>query len=216
MIYLSSAMRAEMIGRHPDIGVMVSYRINGDERDFRKHLHKTCWGADNGCYSNPELNVDEYLAWLKKSRSGLQTNLFATAPDVVGDADRTWERSKEVLPEIRELGYRAAFVAQDGMEDTDIQWPEFDVLFIGGTTEWKLSEASFGLMKEAKLRDKWVHVGRVNSRRRIRIANLALADSVDGTTIAFSPDRKFEQLQRWMNELKSQPFLEINPQIETR
>jgi hypothetical protein len=36
------------------------------------------------------------------------------------------------------LGYPAAFVAQDRWDETATPWDEFDVLFVGGSTEFKL------------------------------------------------------------------------------
>lgn len=45
-----------------------------------------------------------------------------------------------MLPKIRALGVPAALVAQDGLEDMvdRVPWDEFDVLFIGGSTAFKL------------------------------------------------------------------------------
>ena len=48
--------------------------------------------------------------------------------------------------------------------------------------------------------------GRVNSRRRLR--RLAgHVDSVDGTYLAFGPDRNIVRLVRWLDELATQPTL---------
>jgi hypothetical protein len=206
MIYLSGRLKVREIGKRPDIGLMIGYR-EGSLSHGRTHLSKTQWAADNGCFTNPNLNVDGYLAWLKSLSEFQITCLFATAPDVVGDCKETWKRSKDVLPQIRALGYQAALVAQDGMENYPIQWDAFDVLFIGGTTEWKLSEGAYWLVAEAKRQGKWVHMGRVNSRRRIRIAVLAGCDSVDGTQLCFAPDKRLKQLNGWLDELQRQPFL---------
>ncbi len=130
-----------------------------------------------------------------------------TAPDVVADATETWKRSEPVLPRIRDLGFPAALVAQDGIEHRAIRWGTFDVLFIGGSTEWKLSEAAFQVAREAKAHGIPVHMGRVNSRRRIRIAALALCDSADGTHFVFRPDKYLERMIQWLEEMRQQPFL---------
>jgi hypothetical protein len=90
------------------------------------------WAADNGCFTQPKkFRVDKYLAWLDAHRPYVHTCLFATAPDIVGDAKATWERSAPVLPEIRALGYKAALVGQNGLETMKIEWDEFDVFFVG-------------------------------------------------------------------------------------
>lgn len=164
------------------------------------------WAADTGCFRNPEaFDLDRYLAWLGKRDAA--TCLFATAPDVVGDHELTPERSLPVLPLIREAGYKAAFVAQDGATESNVPWGEFDALFIGGTTEWKLSEAAYALVAAGKRLGKWVHVGRVNSQRRLRAFTAAGADSADGTYLAFGPDRNLPKLAAWLHDLAQQPNL---------
>jgi hypothetical protein len=54
-------------------------------------------------------------------------------------------------------------------------------IFLGGSTEWKLATMyDWGLLACAARR--WYHIGRVNTRRRIRLAAEAGADSFDGTS----------------------------------
>src|SRR5690349_16728191 len=91
------------------------------------------WCADNGCFAD---KWDEAVWWkfLVDNAHRASTCLFAVAPDVVGDAAATLERSAPWLGKIRELGYPVAFVAQDGLEVLPVPWDEFDVLFIGGST----------------------------------------------------------------------------------
>lgn len=157
------------------------------------------WCADNGCFGKGYPGDEAWLEWLARLPNR-ETCLFATAPDVVGDAAATLERSAPWLQPIRDLDYKAALVAQDGLEDLDVPWDTFDVLFIGGTTEWKLGPAAAGLIAEAKARGKWVHVGRVNSRKRFRRFLHLGADSVDGTFLAFGPDTNLPRLMRWLND----------------
>jgi len=145
------------------------------------------WCADNGCFGKGYPGDAEWFAWLEQ-HTQRDLCVFAVAPDVVGDAVATMARSLPWLPKIRALGYPAAFVAQDGLEDMEVPWDEFDVLFIGGTTEWKMGTAARGLVDQAKARGKWVHMGRVNSEKRMRYADAIGCDSSDGTFIAFGPD----------------------------
>ncbi len=169
-------------------------------------LSKTRWAADTGCFSQPQaFTLPRYLDWLDaKPRD---TNLFATAPDVVPDAEATWERSKGVLPQIRELGFNAALVAQNGIEHMSIRWESFDALFIGGTTEWKLSETVYLLGIEARARGKWLHWGRVNSLRRLRMARRAHANSADGTYIKYAPDLLAPRMRGWAEMVGRQGVL---------
>jgi hypothetical protein len=93
------------------------------------------WAADNGCFGQGYPGDEAWLMWLKRHRRDVDRCLFATAPDSVGDAAATLERSRPFLPVIRQLGFPAALVAQNGLEDLAVPWDEFDVLFIGGSKE---------------------------------------------------------------------------------
>jgi hypothetical protein len=155
------------------------------------------WCADNGCFGKGYPGDEKWLAWLERNAYASADCLFATAPDVVGDAAATLARSAPFLPRIRALGYPAALVAQDGLEHLQTPWSEFDVLFIGGSTEWKLGPAARTLIKEAKARGKWVHMGRVNSERRYRYAHYIGCDSVDGTYLTFGPNILLPKLLAW-------------------
>lgn len=155
------------------------------------------WCADNGCFTK-NFNEDRWWLWLQAQVEHLDTCLFATAPDVVGDAVSTLELAKVWLPRIRGLGFPAALVAQDGLEDLAVPWDSFDCLFIGGSTEWKLGESAKQLCLEAKRRKKWLHIGRVNSNKRFRYSEVELqADSCDGTFLVFAPDHNLGRLMRW-------------------
>ena len=159
------------------------------------------WCADNGCFGKGYPGAAGWLAWLERNAADAPQCRFATAPDVVGDAAATLQLSRPYLAQIRQFGYPAALVAQDGLENEVIPWSEFDVLFIGGTTEWKLGPAAAEIVREAKARGKWVHMGRVNSRKRMRYADSIGCDSTDGTYLVFGPTVNFDRLMGWLDEL---------------
>ncbi len=166
------------------------------------------WAADNGCYAQGDkFRLEAFLQWLSLMQQAQSTCLFAVAPDVVGDARATWSRSEPVLPVLRQMGYRAALVAQDGFEDSDSDWDGFDCLFMGGTTKYKLSEAAYEVAAYAKRQGKWLHMGRVNSRKRLLAASVSGHQSADGTTLAFKPNARLKQLTAWLAELERQPSL---------
>lgn len=165
------------------------------------------WAADNACFNQGDrFDLARFFAWLVARRDYAPSCLFATAPDVVGDAAATLKRSRDVLPVLRALGYRAALVAQDGLENLAIPWDTFDVLFIGGSTEWKLGEAAREIVREAKARGKWVHMGRVNSERRFRYALSIGCDSADGTFLAFGPTKNLPRLAQWLTGATQMQF----------
>lgn len=193
MLYLSGSVRNGM-------PAMLSMGMGNRAPDAE------VWAADSGRFNNPESYTDEkYLAFLARHSWAADRCLFATAPDVVGDAHRTLCLSMPMFQKIREAGYPVAFIAQDGIDY--IPWDRFDVLFIGGTTKFKLSEKAREVCREAKQRGKWVHMGRVNSMRRMRIAQEFDCDSVDGTYIAFGPDLNQPKVERWLRELHARPSL---------
>lgn len=163
------------------------------------------WAADNGCYAAGERFCDErYLFWLIGLRRFAGTCLFATAPDVLGDAKATWERGRNWLGAIRTLGFKAALVAQDGFDLGATDWSSFDVLFIGGTDSFKLGRDIEAVIVMAKVHEKWVHVGRVNSRKRFRYFERLGVDSVDGTFVKFGPDVNLPQVIEWVGVRKNE------------
>jgi hypothetical protein len=173
-------------------------------RQRLRRVSGSVWCADNGCFGKGYPGETVWYAWLKREAlTEPELCMFAVAPDVVGDHAATWERAASWLPRIRELGVPAAFVAQDGMNaETFTEWAAFDVLFIGGTTAWKLSETARQLVCEAKRHGKRVHMGRVNSRRRLRLAAAWGVDSVDGTLLTYGPDVHLPRLTAWLNEIR--------------
>lgn len=154
------------------------------------------WCADNGCYSN-RWDQASWWAFLERNATDAGTCLFAVAPDVVGDAAATLERSRPWLGPIRDLGYRVALVAQDGLEHLETPWQDIDALFIGGSTAWKLGPAARELVAEARARGLWVHMGRVNSQRRYVYAHDIGCDSVDGTFLTYGPRLLLPELLSW-------------------
>lgn len=156
------------------------------------------WCADNGCFS-ARFQEDHWWSFLERNAGAAGACSFATAPDVVGDAVGTLERSAPWLQPIRDLGYPVALVGQDGMEDLAVPWDDVDAFFIGGSTEWKLSDEAARMVDEARGRGKWVHMGRVNSRKRLAYAESIGCDSADGTFLTFGPKVNLPRLARWFD-----------------
>lgn len=153
------------------------------------------WAADNGCFNSDRYVGDEkWLKWLNRQpREGC---LFATAPDVVADWTASLARSRPFLEQIRGMGFPVALVAQDGATPDTIPFEDFDVLFIGGSDQFKLHD-SLPVIQAAHDRGVPVHVGRINSKRRYQMfAHLGVA-SCDGTFLAFGPDINIPKLLRW-------------------
>jgi hypothetical protein len=87
-------------------------------------------------------------------------------------------------------------VLQDGIGEFAIDWNRVDAVFVGGSDAFKVSDEARNACKAAKMLDKWVHVGRVNTAQRVS-QWIGLADSIDGSGIS-----KYDHmLEAVLNEL---------------
>lgn len=157
------------------------------------------YGIDNEVYALGDgFDSARYMRALNRIREvhGIATCLFATAPDVVADAAATMRQFGQWSDRIREL-FPVALVAQNGLESMPVPWDDFDALFVGGSTAWKLGPDVARLIREAKEHSKWTHIGRINSPyRAMRLREMP--DSIDGTAWAQAPDRESRKWNRWL------------------
>jgi hypothetical protein len=162
------------------LGLLISPRLRVWEPEVAHNLGAP-WAADNDAFSGFDEKV--YRTMLRKI-AGVPGCKFVVAPDVVANADATLRLFSQWWPVLQDYGLPAALVAQDGQESRYVPWDRISTLFIGGSTTWKLSEHAARLTVEAKRRGKWVHMGRVNSNRRIQYAKAIGVDSIDGSGYA--------------------------------
>lgn len=199
MIYLSGCLPAKPQFRSmlhdAGIGILTTHRSVRFPPD-----DTWVFAADNGCFSS-SWNENAWLAWIKQVNNEA---LFAVVPDSVGDWSQTRLRWERYSPIVKNLCFKAAYVLQDGQKSDLVPWSDADAIFVGGSTEWKLSEESRMLIAEAKYRGKWVHMGRVNSLRRMMLARDWGCDSADGTYLAFGPDINVPRLIKATQLLDSQ------------
>jgi len=155
------------------------------------------WAADNDCFNGfDERAQTRFMSMLDKIRG--TSPLFVTAPDVVADAAATLELFETWEPIIRAHGLPVAYVLQDGQERLCMPWGRCDAVFIGGSTEYKLGDKVRWLVREAKWRGKWVHMGRVNSQARLSYARDIGCDSVDGTGYSMFPEANLPDALRFL------------------
>lgn len=198
--------------------------------------HFANWAVDNGAFGvarqhflgkrgpwNDDDTTD-YLRYLARIRDevDISTCLFATAPDVLefrvandgrptpfGDAEATWERSRQIFPELRALGFPAALVAQDGITrnhpSRQDQWDLFDVLFLGGSDHFKLGSEGEAITNTAWRYGKWVHMGRVSSLKRMKYLTSIGCDSADGTYLGYGPEKLLPNVLHWLDETARTP-----------
>lgn len=108
---------------------------------------------------------------------------WVVLPDIVAGGLPSLEMSLRWMRQVLDECGRALLAVQDGMVVKDVRHfigPRVGI-FVGGSTEWKLSTMhQWGVL--GKECGAWVHVGRVNTARRIRACAAAGADSFDGTS----------------------------------
>lgn len=155
------------------------------------------WAADNGCFSE-RWELAHWTAWLEGHRADVPRCLFAVVPDVVSDRDATRARWDAHHRTVLELGYPAAYALQNGETPAGVPWADLSAVFVGGDTAWKLGPDARRIVATARDRGVWVHVGRVNSLRRLRYAVGIGADSADGTFLTRAPDTNLERLIRYL------------------
>jgi hypothetical protein len=108
---------------------------------------------------------------------------FIVAPDIVAGGTASLDFTLEWLPRLHGVGRRRLIAVQDGMAEEHVRphLCETVGIFVGGTTEWKLETLPlWGRL--ARQVGSYLHVGRVNTRRRIRLCHAAGAHSIDGTS----------------------------------
>lgn len=109
---------------------------------------------------------------------------FIVVPDIVAGGMASLEFSLSWLPRLAGAK-RLLIPVQDGMDVFTVAavlTEDYRLgIFLGGSTEWKL-ETMYQWGELAAIMGRYYHVGRVNSRRRIRLCAEAGADSFDGTS----------------------------------
>ena len=194
MLYLSGVdgLAARALAVSHGIGFIAQPRSYGP----RWCAAYPCHALDNGCFRSSWAETP-WLRWLDRfPRDGC---LFAVVPDVVGDAAATLERWDRYADRVAAMGFRRAFVLQNGQERHEV--PPAEAVFIGGDTAWKLGEWAAWFTMHAAHRGQWVHMGRANSLRRLRRAAEMHCRSADGNFLAWAPDTNAQRLAYFLEHM---------------
>lgn len=170
---------------------------------FRPQYPAELFAIDNGAFSS--FKSDAFLALLAREEPRKHLCKFVAVPDVVASARRTLECFDFWYPKLQT--WPIALVAQDGQQDLPIPWNKLEAIFIGGTTEFKMSAHAAQIIKTAKIMDKWAHVGRVNTPGRFEYFEGLGADSIDGSGIA-----RFSWMREEIRDRDQQPKLQLAAQ----
>ena len=145
--------------------------------DFRYAIDNGAWT----CFMQNEPFNDKKFMRLVEANSADAD--FVVLPDIVQGGMESFDLSTVWLRKLR--GLHLLFPVQDGMNVDAVESmlkTHRDIgLFLGGSTEYKLAMMPFWGAMAARL-GRWLHVGRVNTVRRIRLCAEAGVTSFDGTS----------------------------------
>jgi len=145
---------------------------------FRYALDNGAWTAH---FSRIPWDQDAFLRTVTQLGAGAD---FLVLPDIVGGGKASLKRSLTWLPYLLGSTRQLLIPVQDGMTVADVT-PYIGGnigIFVGGTTDWKLR--TIGQWGALAAQEKcYVHVGRVNTARRIARCHAAGVHSFDGTSV---------------------------------
>jgi len=110
-------------------------------------------------------------------------------PDIVAGGQASLDLSLRWLDRLRGFSQPLMIAVQDGLSPDDVRdyLGPMTGIFVGGSTDWKLRTLdAWGAL--ARRKGCLLHVGRVNSLKRINACAQAGASSIDGTSIIAFPD----------------------------
>ena len=173
---------------YPSMRYMVSPFCIRSFGKNRHHIVKRGYAVDNGAYGyftrGQEFDTEAFLSVLDDWATDAD---WVVIPDKVGDWNTTRDMLDDWVPILEKYNRPLLFVVQDGCEVNDyedvhslLRRPDMHGIFVGGTTDWKLDHMS-RLSEICRSYGKVVHVGRVNSGKRVRLCHGAKVTSVDGS-----------------------------------
>ena len=169
------------------------------------------YAIDNGAWTaykkKIEFNQDRFYQLLETHGAAAD---FITVPDIVCGGLDSLRFSEQWLWKLIGCSKLLLIPVQDGMVANDLRLllsmsQPFTGIFIGGSDEFKESTMN----QWARLADDldcYIHCGRVNSKRRLKLCQMHGIDSFDGS----GPSR-FLQHARVMNAQLCQQSLDLSP-----
>ncbi|WP_137887604.1 hypothetical protein [Pseudomonas sp. 2FE] len=142
------------------------------------------YALDNGAWSafQQGRSFDEAAFGVALDKLGEHAD-WVVIPDIVAGGMESLDFSVKWLDRLQGFPQTLLLAVQDGMQPDDVREllnPSVGI-FVGGSTAWKLKTMeSWGVL--ARRRNCYLHVGRVNSARRIAMCAAACASSFDGTS----------------------------------
>ena len=163
------------------------------------------YAIDNGAWTTHQQGQPfDRLKFLQIVSAFGENADFIVIPDVVAGGRRSLDFSVEWLPTLTGKTKTPLLLpVQDGMTPKDVEpvirgWPAIGGIFVGGSTEWKVSTipawGQFGYNHGF-----YVHVGRVNTKSRLALCQASAISSIDGS----GPSRfsiAGEKMSKWWTQ----------------
>ncbi len=158
------------------------------------------FALDNGAWTchihNRAFNERAFLQMLCQVKELGVKPRWVVVPDAVGDRRRTLEMWKDWELIVESYGYTKAFAVQDGMGADDVP-PGAEVVFVGGSTDWKAATIRYWCRHFPH-----VHVGRVNrlgGKTGLLRCHAARAASCDSTAWFRGKQRDLAELETYLH-----------------
>lgn len=152
---------------------------------------------DNGAYSafvkKQSFNREAFEGLLRWALSQRFAPQWIVVPDVVTDAMGTLRQWYYWEERLRAVGFKLALAVQDGIRLEDARAAKADIIFVGGSTDWKWSTVEMWCKEFPR-----VHVGRVNSPKRLYEVHGYGAESCDGTGWFRGSARQLQGLEAFL------------------
>lgn len=187
--------------RGADVGVVIAYASRTGTKRNLDALRAAGWrilvsaagplrnegfpyALDNGAWSAYTAGrpFDEALFVRALRKMGALAD-WTVIPDIVAGGAPSLELSLRWMRQVLDESPRALLAVQDGISPADVRpfLGERVGIFVGGSTPYKLKTMpAWGSL--ARELGCWLHIGRVNTGRRIRDCSAAGATSFDGTS----------------------------------
>lgn len=192
-ILQSNSMESKHLGKY------LTPRANCNKKYLNLTLEQGClFGADNDCYKGFDKTKYEKMIELLPRTDKLK---YVTVEDKVADYEETLKLFDKWYPLLKNEKLPLAFVLQDDIPINEIPFDKIKCLFIGGSTEYKLSKEVANIVNIAKSKNKWVHMGRVNSVKRIIYADCIGCNSIDGTSFSMFPNTYIPNALKLLSKL---------------
>lgn len=170
----------------------------------RNKVWSPVWATDNAAFSN--FDAQRFARMLDHYR-GIAGCKFVTVPDVVCDAKATLELWWHWWGQVKRAGYPTAFVLQNGAARIGVPWDLCDAVFIGGDDDFKEGPEARTLVEHAHMCGRWVHMGRVSTKGRLKYAQQIGCDSVDGSGFSRWADHMWPRFARTVIERPQLAFI---------